>query len=127
MGSPTKVREQLEEQRRGGRDFAVAWTAALAALSPDDRNEWLSVLRETESAWRDAYGRRPASRAQLALSAVDQDPERDVATGDPDPWERICANCGGPISATKRLSARYCSPVCQRAVHGRQIAASGAA
>lgn len=52
--STVKVRHQLEQQRQAGVDFAAAWTAALAALPPDEKREWLEALEDTAAAWRAA-------------------------------------------------------------------------
>ena len=123
MRPVVKVREMLEEQRRGGREFAHAWLRAIRSLDAEERREWQPVLYATAPAWRSAYERTPATRAQLALLVVDQDPERDVPTGQADPWERICAHCDGPIAADKRRDARFCCASCQRQFHGRRVAA----
>ena len=116
MGAVATVREQLAEQRHAGRDFAAAWPAALEALAPEDRREWFEALEDTSGAWEAAYQARPATRSELALSAVGEDPERELPTGEPDAWERICAACDGPIAEGKRLDARFCSSRCTAAV-----------
>lgn len=114
------MREQLEQQRQAGVHFAAAWTAALAALPPDEKREWLEALEDTAAAWRAAYRGEPATRAQWALHAVGEDPDREVPTGAADPWERVCAGCAGYIPEGRQRNARYCSRACQRAVHARR-------
>ena len=74
--SVAKVRELLAEHRRAGLDFAAAWPAALAALPSEDQREWGDVLEDTAPAWQSAYEGQPATRTQLALIAIEQDPER---------------------------------------------------
>jgi hypothetical protein len=116
-----KVREALAEHRRTGLPFGAAWTAALAALPAAERDEWFEALQDTAGSWKAAYQHRPATRAELALLAAG-DPEREP-TDEPDAWERICAMCQGVMPATKQRNARYCSYGCQRAAHGRRVAA----
>lgn len=121
--STERVRHQLEQDRRAGLPFGAAWSNALEALPLAEREEWGAVLEDTRAAWATAYTGTPALRAQRALSAIGTDPERDVPIGEPDAWEPMCPFCRGPMPAKRDGRVRYCSRVCQRAAHGRRVAA----
>lgn len=116
------VRQHLAARRRAGDPFDRAWAGALAAVPPPDLEIWAAALAETEDAWRAAYDRLPAAPAERALRAAGFDPERRPFEV-PDQWLRFCAMCGDPIPPDRRPNARYCSRACQRATHGRRVAA----
>lgn len=122
MIPPKTLGAELATARRSGIDFNAAWSAALttALRGCDERAEWAVALDATRAAWSAAYHAEPARRAERALALVGSDPERTVAIG---AEVRLCGVCGDPLEASRRSDARYCSRVCQRAAHGRRVAA----
>lgn len=121
--SVVRVREQLAEHRRAGLPFDAAWPATMRALPATEREVWAETLEATAHAWEAAYHRLPATQPERALSAAGGDPEREIPTGQADPWERACQGCGGPIGAHRQRNAVYCGCACQRAVYRERVAA----
>lgn len=120
-----RLRESLALSRDAGATFDDAWLLALEAIPAASAVEsgWRAALTSTEAAWRDAYvGASPARRVR-ALVAIADDPDREDVAEDVAEGGRVCGHCSKPIPATRSIIARYCSPDCQRAVHGRKLAA----
>jgi hypothetical protein len=119
--------ELLADARRAGEPFAVAWPAALqrALAGADDADAWCEALQATSEAWAAAWERRPTSRAQRALMAVADDPDR-VMLDDDEPAE-VCPECDAPLRRRGRgRIAIYCGPACRRSASAARVAARAA-
>jgi hypothetical protein len=109
---PVEVRRALEDARRRGEDFTVAWDAALRLA----RGDWREALRATVPAWRAAYEGTPPSTAELALQNIARSPAGQL-------WDlarAYCATCDKPMSATR--PSLYCGRACQQIADRRRAA-----
>lgn len=83
MTPAERLGRDLADARRRGEPFAEAWTVAvkhaIAGQRRDERTVWSAAFTETAEAWRAAWERRPATRAQVAVLAIATDPERERA------------------------------------------------
>jgi hypothetical protein len=119
------VRQQLARERDAGAEFGDAWLRALARAVPaPDPDGWRDALRATRGAWQAAYERRPLQRSESALVLLVDNGDREPLEDAQAVAERRCRTCSGPIPSTRRRAARYCSHACQRAAHGRRVAAA---
>jgi len=125
-----RIVDILAAERRTGTSFAVAWPAAVGQVLADavgvELEAWRAALTETRPAWAAAWERRPATRAQRALAAVADDPERQaLAAGEHAP-AGYCARCDAPILAVPGqcgVRAMYCGGPCRRAASVARLAA----
>lgn len=109
-------RTSLAMSRQAGMSFSDAWKAARRLVRGRD---WPVVLEETRDAWRAAYLGEPAPRRLRALHAVAHDEDRETVRT----RGASASTCGGLIPATRQRNAIYCGAECQRAAHGRRVAA----
>lgn len=118
---PATLRDRLTAARRAGEPFEAAWTPAVrAAVSGEparERRAWREALAATQTGWRAAYDRAPATRSDRAILmfAVDRDGEPLAEVTE----EPVCGRCSDPIPSGRKRGARYCSTACQRAANGR--------
>lgn len=80
MAPAAVLLEQLAAARRTGATFEAAWpdafTAALQAADPLEREEWADVLGGMVTTWRHGFDRQEFDRRACALRAVAEDPAR---------------------------------------------------
>lgn len=109
---PELVRDTLLVQRAAGVDFAAAWPRAIdhAAGQDAETSEWLTVLDATREAWAAAYEGREAGRAERALLAVAQDPDREAIV-EPAVDPNVCQHCAQPIPPERLAHAKPRRPV----------------
>jgi hypothetical protein len=117
---------ELAAARQAGATFENAWPDALdVALQGADeaeREEWLDALTATAESWREAWDRRPAPRAEVALAAVIHGEDREPVL------EHECEHCGHEIPPARgAYHARYCGEPCHRAARAERAKAHAAA
>ena len=104
--------QSLLVARRHGLGFSDAWepavARALADVEPDEIADWLAAFNATRGAWASAWERRAASRAERALLAVADDPDREALP------DRACQRCAEEIPADRDKRAKWCSEKCRR-------------
>jgi hypothetical protein len=106
-GPLPRVRRVLEEHRRGGTGFTVAWARAVESVDDPD---WVEVLRETRSAWRAAYYRTPPTTVEVAIQLIGTDPLTGLWVEQGDGRE-LCALCRRLIPVERYRAGRpprYC-------------------
>lgn len=122
------LRLRLQHARSIGVDFDQAWWRAVAGatLPPHcdegSRAEWRLVFGETRDAWRRAFLRLAATRAEGAVAAVFDDVRRDRAV--------LCGWCSRVLPAERDPRVVYCSKRCRRRANyaverGRKSGVSG--
>jgi hypothetical protein len=102
-----------------GLDFEQAWpagvTAALDGIRGAERANWRAAFAGTRDAWETGWHRWPGSRRVRAPLALLAESERE-------PIGMRCPTCDARVEHGRRRV--YCSRECQRAAHGRQVAAA---
>jgi hypothetical protein len=108
MLTSTVLRVALEDARREGVSFEVAWPEAVRATGATA--DWLAALDASRSAFERAFNREPPTVADRVLALIAE----DITVGDVDDDEwRICERSGCERRMEGRpAKARYCSEEC---------------
>jgi hypothetical protein len=119
---PAILLELLADARGRGLDFEQAWPAsvavALSSVRGNERSNWRAAFAGTRDGWECAWNRWPGTRRVRAPLAVAHDPGRE-------PIGLRCPACDAPVEQPAHGRRKvYCSRACQRAAHGRKLAAA---
>lgn len=109
MLTSTVLRVALEDARREGVSFEVAWPEAVRATGASA--DWLAALAASRSAFERAYNREPPTVADRVLALIAE----GITVGDVDDHDGpVCdrEGCERPI-VDRPPSARYCSEDCR--------------
>jgi len=106
-------------------EWSRAVARALGGVAGEDLEAWQDALGSTRPAWREAWERRPPTRAQRALHVVAGD-DREAL---PDGYVGDCARCDAPIIITPGarrpgVPRLYCTDACRRSACAERHAAA---